>query len=1123
MVQHVRGEKVVFGKDDIHHLDAMPSCDHDDVTVLAPPRRRSWTMRFVKLFFLLFFLAVAAIGGLWVALENGSLDGTLTAEAEAAMARSLGADFSPEVKAVRLRFSSDWMLALEASGVEIRHLPSGVVALRSNSIKAVLNPLALMAGKVVLARAEIDTAEGDLTFMPKTPVAAFTAPRIDAVPALLAVLYSHLDRAAAQLDRAGTSEVTARSLSLRLPGDGARLVTLTGFDFARDHADAYRLETRLLTEKLSPDIVVTFETRDGLARSVEARVRGVGTEPFAMKYSKATGERRYGLDVPLTIVLSSVRDQSLKFAFTAASGTFHADGVTQPVTSARVVLDYDFTKSKFELGDGLIDLGASRIPFNGALADNDKVTPGAAPGYAFEAVVENGVADAADAGEEPQAYNARIAGSFVPASRELFLHDMSVATESGVLAGSLKVAFADHGSPAISFSARSQSLTTRSVKQLWPFWFAEKPREWVLKHIHGGTVANAEIDVSLAAGRLPEHPQPFHFAENEFTLNFDAEALTISYLGDLPAASQTTGRYRQKDRRIDIAIDRGQFELPSGKVLKATDGRFTIADTAQKPLMASLELKAAGDAAAAVEYIGFEPLHASAKLPFAASDLRGGVTANVSAVFGLNPTQNPPKPVWKSAMKLDDVSIAKPIEGRKITNLNGALTADNKLVALDGKAEIDGMGFEVKLSQPIAGDAAAREWEARGDLSEAEVLKFAPTLEPYVKGGIGLTLKGAKGGQHATVSLRDAAISIPVVNWRKGAGVKATAEFLVTVNDGQTKITDFSFEGDGFGARGEMLIDKHGLVSGKFSRVKLSPADNFSIALKRKTGGLAIDLSGASIDAKPFIESAKSTGSGGEQGDKSSNLITAQIDRATGYNKETIRGLDLKLVTSEGRISTLSLSGVTASEQALIINKTTDGGAMEITSGDAGAVARFADLYRNMNGGLLNITLKSRDVDSWRGSIDIRNFSLINEARLKAIVSARGGKDGRSLSDALKTDIDTSSQKFRRAFARLMIDGGTIKVENGIVRGDQLGATFQGTVRSKRGNMDLTGTFMPAYGINSLFGQLPLIGALLGNGRDRGLLGITFKLEGPYDSPKMTVNPLSLIAPGVFRNIFEFE
>ncbi|MNY60523.1 hypothetical protein D3C86_1970880 [compost metagenome] len=78
-------------------------------------------------------------------------------------------------------------------------------------------------------------------------------------------------------------------------------------------------------------------------------------------------------------------------------------------------------------------------------------------------------------------------------------------------------------------------------------------------------------------------------------------------------------------------------------------------------------------------------------------------------------------------------------------------------------------------------------------------------------------------------------------------------------------------------------------------------------------------------------------------------------------------------------------------------------------------------------------------------------------------------------------------------------------------------------MRDGNGIMDMTGTFMPAYGLNRIFGELPLIGVLLGNGRDRGLLGITFKLNGPFNQPKLTINPLSFIAPGVIRSIFEFQ
>jgi hypothetical protein len=69
----------------------------------------------------------------------------------------------------------------------------------------------------------------------------------------------------------------------------------------------------------------------------------------------------------------------------------------------------------------------------------------------------------------------------------------------------------------------------------------------------------------------------------------------------------------------------------------------------------------------------------------------------------------------------------------------------------------------------------------------------------------------------------------------------------------------------------------------------------------------------------------------------------------------------------------------------------------------------------------------------------------------------------------------------------------------------------------------MTGTFMPAYGLNRIFGEIPLLGQLLGNGEERGLIGITFRLSGKAKKPQLSVNPISLIAPGIFRQIFEFR
>ena len=52
---------------------------------------------------------------------------------------------------------------------------------------------------------------------------------------------------------------------------------------------------------------------------------------------------------------------------------------------------------------------------------------------------------------------------------------------------------------------------------------------------------------------------------------------------------------------------------------------------------------------------------------------------------------------------------------------------------------------------------------------------------------------------------------------------------------------------------------------------------------------------------------------------------------------------------------------------------------------------------------------------------------------------------------------------------------------------------------------------------------MPLFGPLLGNGRDRGLIGVTYRLRGNANKPTLNINPLSVVAPGIFRSIFEYR
>ena len=98
---------------------------------------------------------------------------------------------------------------------------------------------------------------------------------------------------------------------------------------------------------------------------------------------------------------------------------------------------------------------------------------------------------------------------------------------------------------------------------------------------------------------------------------------------------------------------------------------------------------------------------------------------------------------------------------------------------------------------------------------------------------------------------------------------------------------------------------------------------------------------------------------------------------------------------------------------------------------------------------------------------------------------------------------------------------GRLAIRDGVVRGPLVGATIDGQIDYGRNDVRMRGTFVPLYGLNNMFGQVPLLGLFLG-GKDEGLVGITYEVVGPPNAPVLRVNPISAVAPGLLRKFFEF-
>lgn len=113
-----------------------------------------------------------------------------------------------------------------------------------------------------------------------------------------------------------------------------------------------------------------------------------------------------------------------------------------------------------------------------------------------------------------------------------------------------------------------------------------------------------------------------------------------------------------------------------------------------------------------------------------------------------------------------------------------------------------------------------------------------------------------------------------------------------------------------------------------------------------------------------------------------------------------------------------------------------------------------------------------------------------------------------------------SFSALRAEFTR---QSGQLTIRDGVVKGPAIGATIEGSIDSVSNQVRMSGTFVPMYGLNNMFGQIPVLGLFLGGGSNEGLIGVTYEVVGTPAQPVMRVNPISAMAPGVLRKIFEFN
>ena len=116
--------------------------------------------------------------------------------------------------------------------------------------------------------------------------------------------------------------------------------------------------------------------------------------------------------------------------------------------------------------------------------------------------------------------------------------------------------------------------------------------------------------------------------------------------------------------------------------------------------------------------------------------------------------------------------------------------------------------------------------------------------------------------------------------------------------------------------------------------------------------------------------------------------------------------------------------------------------------------------------------------------------------------------------------INTNSVALSRLQVNFQRAGSRLDVRDGTVYGSEMGLTVDGWLDFTKDRVSMDGTFVPIYGVNNLFSQVPVLGIFLGGGEHEGLFAVNYHIYGAASKPTLVINPLTAIAPGFLRKIF---
>lgn len=654
----------------------------------------------------------------------------------------------------------------------------------------------------------------------------------------------------------------------------------------------------------------------------------------------------------------------------------------------------------------------------------------------------------------------------------------------------------------LRLDGRMPGVARDRILQLWPERLAPKPRVWVAKNVLGGDLSDVVLAVRSKAGSKPK-----------VTLGFAFDDAEVRFLKYLPPMTGASGHASWMDQRFVIMAETGQVLAPQGGVIDASGTSFVIPNTSVKEGPAQVQLNASGPIPAVLSLLDQKPFQFMTKagrpVTIAQGRAKARGTIDVRLKKGL-----PPEDVGLDLQAtLSDVSSDQIIPDKKMTAGSLAVTVQDKLLRISGDGLVGAVPFNGVWELPLGkGGGGKSVVQATVELSQRFVKEFKIGLPDYSYSGVGeaqLRVDLAKGKPaefKLTSDLRGVGLALPPLGWSKPA--KKTGVLLATGRLTQPPVVDeLVIEGAELKARGQVTLQADGgLNAVSLTSVTLADWLDVEVDILGRGQGrpVAITVNAGQVDSRGLSRAVRQASGTGAA---ASGLISVALDRLQISDGIALTNFKGEFDPNGGLSGIFSAQINGDTEIAGKIIPHDNGSAFEITSADGGGVLRSAGILEKARHGEFKMRLNpTATAGTYDGHLKILNTRLRGAPAIAELLNAV------SVIGLLEQMSDTGIH-FAEVEARFQLTPKNVVISQSSAVGPSMGVSMDGLYNFTTGEMDFQGVVSPVYVLN-------VLGRLVAPRKGEGLFGFNYRLSGKSSDPKVEVNPLSVLTPGFFRDIF---